>query len=79
MHLANGLRYEEIGERMGLSLSSIKQSIAAARRRAGANTIPHLVSIVIANGDLVWNEPNATRSLNEGGESIQPAASSGSS
>lgn len=55
MHLANGLRYEEIGDAMGLSLSSVKQTVTRARTRANATTVPHLVSKCIASGDLVWN------------------------
>lgn len=55
MHLANGLRYEQIAEAMNLSMSSVKQTVKRAQKRAGANTVPHLVSICIATGELVWN------------------------
>ena len=63
MHLANGLRYEEIADVMGLSMSSVKSTIATARRRAGAATVAHLVSLCIADGELVWNEGEREREL----------------
>lgn len=64
MHLANGLRYEQIADKMNLSLSSVKQTIANAKHRTGAETVAHLVSIAIASGDLVWNPDDSTRGFN---------------
>lgn len=63
MHLANGLRYEQIADAMGLSMSSVKQTVKRAQQNAGANTVPHLVSICIADGELVWNEEQGEREL----------------
>jgi DNA-binding CsgD family transcriptional regulator len=78
MHLANGLRYEEIADEMNLSLGSVKTTVATARRRAGANTVPHLVSIAIAHGILVWNADDQQRAMkNDGaGPEADPAAGS---
>lgn len=61
MHLANGLRYEQIADRMGLSMSSVKQTVKRAQSRAGAHTVAHLVSMCIADGELVWNEDERER------------------
>jgi DNA-binding CsgD family transcriptional regulator len=61
MHLANGLRYKEIADAMGLSLSSVKQTIKRAQKRAGASTVPHLVSLCIQDGELLWNEEEGER------------------
>jgi DNA-binding CsgD family transcriptional regulator len=55
MHLANGLRYEQIADKMGLSMSSVKQTVKRAQIRVGATTVAHLVSMCIADGELVWN------------------------
>lgn len=57
-HLANGLRPEEIAEKMHRSRSNVEKKITASRRKLGANTNAHLVSIVIASGDLVWTDDN---------------------
>lgn len=62
-HLANGMSLDEISKEMHLSLSSVKQSLASARRATGARTLPHLVSIVIAQGVLYWVDDE--RSLEE--------------
>lgn len=56
MHLANGKQIDEIANDMHRSRSDINRRIAAARKRCHANTIPHLVSIAIATGDLVWED-----------------------
>jgi DNA-binding CsgD family transcriptional regulator len=72
MHLANGLRYEQIADAMGLSMSSVKQTVKRAQKNAGANTVPHLVSICIADGELIWRENERERAL----KPAPPAASS---
>jgi DNA-binding CsgD family transcriptional regulator len=73
-HVANGLRFAEIAKLTHRSETSVKRMIATAQKRAGANTLPHLVSITIAEGLLVHNEegPAATPAL-PGGSS--PAGS----
>jgi DNA-binding NarL/FixJ family response regulator len=54
MYLANGKQIEEIAVAMHRSRSDINRRIATARKRCHANTLPHLVSIAIASGALVW-------------------------
>jgi hypothetical protein len=56
MHLANGKQIDEIATEMHRSRSDINRRIKLARQRCKANTIPHLVSIAIATGDLVWGD-----------------------
>lgn len=53
-HLANGMTAGEVAERMFISESTVKRTLEAARKRVGARTTPHLVSIVIAQGELTW-------------------------
>lgn len=62
-YVANGCTTSEIAEKMHLSKSSIQATLDTARKRAQARTLPHLVSIVIASGDLVWNEEDAAREM----------------
>jgi len=64
MHLANGKQIDEIALEMHRSKSDINRRIALARRRCKATTIPHLVSIAIASGDLVWEDERSERTLN---------------
>lgn len=56
MHLANGRQIDEICIEMHRSRSDVNRRIALARKRCKASTIPHLVSIAIASGDLVWED-----------------------
>ena len=60
MHLANGKQIDEICTEMHRSRTDINRRIALARKRVKANTIPHLVSIAIATGDLVWQDEQRT-------------------
>jgi DNA-binding NarL/FixJ family response regulator len=60
MHLANGKQIHEIAEAMHRSRSDVDRRLRLARKRCHANTIPHLVSIVIATGDLVWEDERRT-------------------
>ena len=62
MHLANGKQIEEIATSMHRSRSDINRRIGLAPKRCRATTLPHLVSIAIASGALVWE--NEQRSLN---------------
>jgi len=62
MHLANGKQIGDIAETMHRSRSDIDRRIKLARKRCQATTLPHLVSIAIASGALIWE--NDQRSLN---------------
>jgi len=64
VHVANGLRHDEIAEATHRSVSSVKKTLATAQARAGARTLAHLVSIVIAQGLLEWT-PDGERQMNE--------------
>lgn len=66
MHLANGMRIEEIAVECHLSLSSVEKTFRAARARVGARTQPHLVSIAIASGTFEWNPNDQMRFMNGG-------------
>lgn len=63
--VANGSRYDEIADQTHRSVSSVKKILGAARLRAGAITIPHLVSLVIASGVLEWSPDQRERQINE--------------
>lgn len=62
--LANGHRFDEIGAMLHLSPSSVEKTIATARKRTDARTLPHLISIVIASGLLEWSPDRKERYLN---------------
>lgn len=64
--LANGHRIEEVALLLHLSVSSVNQTIAKARRRAEARTVAHLVSITIASGLLEWEAERQERYINGG-------------
>jgi DNA-binding CsgD family transcriptional regulator len=72
MHLCNGLSQEEIAATMHLSLSSVNQTIASARRAAKAKTTVHLASIVIASGRLYWTD-DGDRAIDIGPDEIYDA------
>ena len=55
MHLANGMKIEEIASTIVCSISHINQQTAIARRKTATRTLPQLVSTVIASGQLRWN------------------------
>lgn len=63
VHLANGLTQAEIARCTHRSESSVNKMLNTARRRAGAKTMPHLISIVIASGVLEWT-PDRDRAIN---------------
>jgi hypothetical protein len=52
----------QLGQRAAREHDDVNRRIALARKRTSANTIPHLVSIAIATGDLVWHDEQ--RALN---------------
>jgi DNA-binding CsgD family transcriptional regulator len=56
MHIANGMTFDEIAKTVDRSTANVKKHANAARRRTGAKTLPQLVSIVIANGQLEWSD-----------------------
>ena len=56
MHLANGMTFDEIAKTIDRSTANTKKHANVARRKTGARTLPQLVSIVIANGQLDWDE-----------------------
>lgn len=75
-HLCNGMSLEEISGEMYLSLTTVKNHVAAAKRLTGAKTNVHLASIVIASGKLYWTPTG--RSTENAGQaglpfSAQPA------
>ncbi len=79
VHVANGLRYEEIAALTHRSESSVRKILLTARVNAEANSTAHLVSIVIATGVLEWrgNERrlNGTSEGREANPGPLPAAS----
>ena len=64
MHLANGMTFDEIAHSVDRSLQNVKKHTMLARQKTGANTVPHLVSIVIARGQLEWSPPMGGRVIN---------------
>lgn len=64
VHLANGMRHEEIAVLTNRSESSVRKILTKARKAAGARTMPHLVSLVIASGVLEYEPEGGTRTLN---------------
>lgn len=61
--VANGYTNKDIAALTHRSLSSVDKILGVARKRAGAKTLAHLVSIVIASGLLVWTEDDRTREI----------------
>lgn len=55
IHIANGMKMDEVATEMNFAVSSLKATLARARRNKGARTTAHLVSICIAEGELVWH------------------------
>ena len=64
MHVANGMRHDEIAETTHRSASSVRKILTNARRATGARTNAHLVSMVIAAGLLTWNPDDNERQVN---------------
>jgi DNA-binding CsgD family transcriptional regulator len=60
MHIANGKTREEIATILHRSPANVDYHLGRARRRCCANNLPHLVSIAIASGDLVWEDEQRT-------------------
>ncbi len=55
-HYANGLRFKEIADLEFISSKTVENTLSAAKDRAGARTLPHLVAIVVASGHLQWED-----------------------
>lgn len=60
-HVANGYRMDEIQDLMHYSKSSLFNTLSRARKRAGARTNAHLVSLAIARGQLEWSPDDEVR------------------
>lgn len=56
MHLCNGLTLHEMAVELHCSNANVAKHLGIARKKAGARTLSHLVSIVIADGKLEMNE-----------------------
>jgi DNA-binding CsgD family transcriptional regulator len=54
MHIANGMAFQDIADTCVCSISYVKQQAAHARRKTNTRTLPQLVSVVIARGQLAW-------------------------
>ena len=54
MHISNGMTLKEIASKLDRSASYIKQNANQARFKMNAKTLPQLVSVVIASGQLEW-------------------------
>jgi DNA-binding CsgD family transcriptional regulator len=64
-HVANGYTLAEIAKEIDRSLSHCKKQADIARRKTGAKTLPQLVSIVIARGQLEWSPMDAGRVITQ--------------
>jgi len=56
MHLSNGMTFHEVAQSLNCSDANIHKHAGIARRKLGARSIPQLVSIVIAHGQLEWTD-----------------------
>lgn len=56
MHIANGMTFDEIAKKIDRSTVNTKKHAGIARRKMGVRTLPQLVSAVIANGQLEWQD-----------------------
>jgi DNA-binding CsgD family transcriptional regulator len=77
-HLCNGLTQEEIAKKTFRSITNVQLHLTRAKNKTGARSVPHLVSIVIASGALVYT-PDGERAPAEAGPPVADlSASSGS-
>lgn len=60
MYLSNGMTFDEVAHSVDRSLQNVKKHTMLARQKTGAKTVPHLVSIVIAHGQLEWTPEGRT-------------------
>jgi DNA-binding CsgD family transcriptional regulator len=63
VRIANGERIGDIAKNEHLSVTSVEKGLKSARKRLGANTLPHLISICIARGLLEWEEEGQVRRI----------------
>jgi len=54
MHISNGMTIGEVAKAVARSEANVKYHTNQARAKCGAKTLPQLVSIVIAHGQLEW-------------------------
>ena len=52
-HLCNGLTLHEMATEMHCSHANVAKHLGIARKKLNARTLPQLVSVVIASGQLV--------------------------
>jgi DNA-binding CsgD family transcriptional regulator len=57
VHVANGLTAEEIAQVEMISPHTVRNTLAAAKERAGARNLPHLIAIVVSSG-LIFHIPD---------------------
>jgi DNA-binding CsgD family transcriptional regulator len=67
LHVANGMTLAEIAATIDRSHSHIQKQANRARRKVYAKTLPQLVSIVIASGQLEWSPQEDGRVLRQPG------------
>lgn len=77
-HLCNGLTQAEIAEKMNYSITNVQLHLTRARRKTGARSVAHLVSIVIASGVLVYTPDGERAPVEVGPPAADLSASSGS-
>jgi DNA-binding CsgD family transcriptional regulator len=56
MHLSNGMTIGEVAKAVDRSEANVKYHTNQARAKCGAKTLPQLVSVVIAHGELQWSD-----------------------
>jgi DNA-binding CsgD family transcriptional regulator len=74
-HLANGMTLHDIAIAMNCSDANVAKHLGIARRKTATKTLPHLVSIVIARGQLVWSPEYASRVIGDINAEIESAPS----
>ena len=75
MHLANGMRIDEIAATVACSISHVNQQMAKARRKTSTRTLPQLVSVVIARGQLEWQEDRRVIAIRDAVATVDSSSS----
>ncbi|HWI67370.1 MAG TPA: hypothetical protein VNS88_03185 [Nitrospiraceae bacterium] len=68
MHIANGMAFRDIADTCVCSVSYVKQQAGVAKRKTQTRTLPQLVSVVIARGQLEWSPMDAGRVVSADGD-----------
>jgi DNA-binding CsgD family transcriptional regulator len=55
MHIANGMSFTEVAKAVARSEANVKYHVGQAKAKCGAKTVPHLVSVVLGQGQLHWD------------------------